>query len=145
MKELTGNIWTFHKEGNWITIPTNGIVRRDGACVMGRGLAQQVKNKFPALPYLIGIHINKYGNVIGLFEDYRIITLPVKHHWNEPADLDLIEESIRTLHNITQSDRKDIYLVRPGCGNGQLSWDKVKPILEYYLKEDKYIVVEIKR
>ncbi len=34
-----------------------------------------------------------------------------------------------------------VYLVRPGCGNGQLKWEDVKPLIAPIL-DDRFIVVE---
>ena len=39
MKEITGDLWTIKADAR--VIPTNGTVRRDGAAVMGRGVALQ--------------------------------------------------------------------------------------------------------
>lgn len=44
MKECQGNIWTYGAD--IIVITTNGTVRKDGACVMGRGVAQQALKRF---------------------------------------------------------------------------------------------------
>jgi len=142
MKEITGDIWDYHDKGNWIVITTNGTVRKDGACVMGRGVALEAKNRFPKLPYLIGDKIKRDGLWTWAFPDYRIISLPVKYNWYEKATLELIEDKIVRLVGIVDFSKvKPIYLVRPGCGNGGLDWRDVKPILEKYL-DDRFIVVE---
>lgn len=137
MKEIIGNLWDFHRQGHWVVITTNGVVRRDGACVMGRGVARQAARKFPHLPYELGAKIKAHGNRVHVFSAYRLITFPVKHRWWEKADISLIAISSQQLQRLPF---RKVYLVRPGCGNGQLDWDEVKPLLEQHL-DDRFIVV----
>jgi len=51
MQEITGDIWEQHKLGRWIVITTNGAIKNDGSCVMGRGVAKQAADKYPELPF----------------------------------------------------------------------------------------------
>ena len=139
MLEIKGNLWDWHDKGYWIAITTNGVIRMDGACVMGRGIARQAKNKFPQLPYDLGNSIQAGGNQVHQFSKYQIYTLPVKHHWRERADLDLIVRSCHQLNSIAEKT----YMVRPGCGNGGMLWDVVKPAIENIL-DDRFIIVEIR-
>jgi hypothetical protein len=37
MKEVIGNLWFYYDKGATAVITTNGYVKRDGRCVMGRG------------------------------------------------------------------------------------------------------------
>jgi len=141
MREVTGDIWDYHNQGHWIVITTNGTVRKDGACVMGRGVALQAKGRFPQMPYRLGDCIKKFGNHLTLQPYCCIFTFPVKHNWWEKADLSLIERSCKELFDACSPFKPPFYLVRPGCGNGQLGWENVKPILEKYL-DDRFIVVE---
>ena len=138
MKEIVGNIWDYHAKGHWIVITTNGSIRKDGACVMGRGVALQAACKYPKLPYELGQKL-QHGNYVYLFPEYGIITFPVKHRWYERASTHLIGESARQLVNLT--DDQMVFMVRPGCDNGGLDWKAVKPILEKYLG-DRFVVVE---
>lgn len=143
MIEVTGDIWDYHEQGYWIVITTNGTVRKDGACVMGRGVALQAAKRFPDLPYKLGNFLNEFTNTVKLFAEYRIITFPVKHNWWESAEIHLIEESCRRLRDYAGyffPGEQGIYMVRPGCGSGGLDWKDVKPILEKYL-DDRFIVV----
>ena len=140
MKEITGNIWDYYDKGNWIVLTTNGTVRKDGACVMGRGVALQAKQRFPNLPFMLGSFISITGNKSYWFRSYRIITFPVKHNWWEKAILGLIENSCNLLVKDFPANFP-IYMVRPGCGNGGLEWKDVKPVLEKYL-DDRFIVVQ---
>lgn len=152
MKEVIGDIWDYHKQGHWIVITTNGTVKTDGSCVMGRGVALQAKQRFPNLPLELGSRIRgcampygewSVGNNLKGFYNYKIITFPVKHNWWEKADLVLIEESCRQLQASCHGNQDIKYMVRPGCGAGELDWRDIKPILEKYL-DDRFIVVERK-
>jgi hypothetical protein len=78
MQEVLNDIWKLHKLGFWIVIPTNGFIRNDGTCVMGRGLALQASIKFPNMPKELGNMLQQYGNLIFAFPEYRLFTFPVK-------------------------------------------------------------------
>lgn len=144
MIEIFGNIWDFHAQGQWIIITTNGTVKSNGECVMGRGVAKQAKEKYPQLPFIIGGTIQQNGNHVRAFPAHKIIIFPVKHNWYEKADINLIEQSAKELKGMTFLLPSNIcfYLVRPGCGNGQLNWIDIKPVLEKYL-DDRFVAVEI--
>lgn len=143
MKETVGNIWDYHDKGEWIVITTNGSIRKDGACVMGRGIALQAKQRYPKLPFGLGklLADEDYGNYNYAFSQYRIITFPVKLKWYQKASLPLIHNStVGLLRKIMELRLENVYMVRPGCGNGGLDWTDVKPILEEYL-DDRFIIV----
>jgi len=142
MKEIKGNLWDYYDKGEWIVITTNGSIKKNGACVMGRGVAKDARDRFPNLDKVLGKAIDRFGNIVFVLNSMigaKIITFPVKHHWQEKADLKLIERSCRQLEFVVR-EKSVVYLVRPGCGNGQLKWSKVKPVLEKYLDE-RFIVV----
>ena len=71
-----------------------------------------------------------------------IITFPVKHNWWEKADIDLIVKSCMQLNKcINENGFDKVYLPRPGCGNGQLSWETdVKPVISEVLLKKVIIV-----
>lgn len=145
MKEITGNLWDYVNDG-YIVITTNGALNSRGECVMGRGTALQAKNRYPGLARRIGQMIEKYGNHVHLFQmdtdqGEMLITFPVKHHWSERANHELIARSadeLRVLANKTHATK--IFLPRPGCGNGCLKWDNVKPLLKCL--DDRFTIVE---
>ncbi len=144
MKEVFGNLWEFD---GIIAITTNGFVKRDGTCVMGRGCARQAAVRFPELPGKLASRISAEGNHVFNFPEYRLITFPVKHNWWEAADLDLIERSARELLKIIEVKKikEAIYLPRPGCGNGRLKWEEVKKFLSPILKPDQFHIVTYSR
>jgi hypothetical protein len=164
--ERKGNIWIYYGTDSLLVVPTNGTVKSNGECVMGRGLALQAKTKFPALPSLLGDHIKAHGNTLEYFPLYSIVTFPVKWDWHKDADKLLIYRSLKELVKLVkdidleleqedksqtsgstwpQSDLKKnfkIYLTRVGCGNGNLDWKDIKPLLEEILTKDRFIVVD---
>ena len=143
MKTIKGDIWSFWNDGYYIVIPTNGSIKNNGECVMGKGLALQAKEKFPELPLELGKRIYEYGNEVFIFSKYRLITFSVKAVWYEKARLELIEKSSNQLREIFRYNLSGlptpVYLPKVGCGNGRLDWTEVKPILEKYL-DDRFIV-----
>lgn len=141
MREAYGDLWAFHDRGFWIGVTTNGDVRKDGAAVMGRGVALQAKQKFPGIEYEVGARIRKLGNHVQPLVKYRIMTFPVKHHWFSLADLGLINRSCGELMSrIHNRNIRRIYLPRPGCGNGKLDWHDVRDAI-FDLLDDRVIVI----
>ena len=140
MLEAVGDLWEAHALGHWVAITTNGITRRDGHAVMGRGVAKQAAERFPAFPEAFGSRLRDHGNHVHLFSRERIITFPVKYHWRDPADLKLIRQSAQELQERFPFWKVPCYLVRPGCGNGRLSWDQVRPVIAPIL-DNRFIVV----
>ncbi len=49
-----GNMWTAYEPADLFLITTNSTIRRDGALVMGRGIARQAKERFPDLDVTLG-------------------------------------------------------------------------------------------
>lgn len=134
MNILMGDIWE-HRLFGYIVVPTNGVVTRSGEAVMGRGLALQTKQRYPEFPRVLARHLLNNGNVIGIFHEYSIITFPVKHHWQDKADLILIRESAQALGAFMREQTDNpaclsVYAPKVGCGNGQRNWHEVSPILE---------------
>lgn len=145
MKEIKGDIWDIAKKnGGLIIIPTNGFIKTNGECVMGRGLAYQAKTKYTGLAKKLGDATKKYGNTPHIFVEEKLIAFPVKHNWWEKADLALIEASaIRLREMIKGYPFTDIPILMPhvGCGNGKLKWEEVKPIIEKHLGDMHNIII----
>lgn len=131
MKEVVGDLWSYEgRKGFYILITTNGFVKNNGEGVMGAGVAKQAAERFPELPRLLGESLRRRGNVVSRLTE-QILSFPVKHEWFRDADLKLIRRSVAELSRRAGEypDRK--YVVpRPGCGNGNLTWTKVRPLME---------------
>lgn len=82
------------------------------------------------------------GFYYGLILINSVILFPVKYNWREAATLELIEKSLKKLHNLTFLKKMQVYLPRIGCGFGELDWEtKVKPLVEKY-QLDSWTVVD---
>jgi len=151
MKELAGEAWEtwehYNSYEDWlICITTNGTVKKNGDAVMGAGIANEAKKKYPAFPSLLGSKLKNYGNDVHYLGD-NIITFPVKHNWYETADIDLIIKSCKqlmnALDNLTVKRGYDVYAIlpRPGCGNGKLDWEtQVKPVISKILDDRIWVI-----
>ena len=144
MKEAFGDLWKFD---GIIAITTNGFVKRDRTCVMGRGCARASGRKIPGTPRKLASRISAEGNRVFYFPEHGLITFPVKHNWWEAADLGLIQRSASELLKIIEVKKikEAVYLPRPGCGNGRLNWEDVKKILSPILKSDQFHIVTYSR
>ena len=140
MKHVTGDLWANHSRDNWVVITTNGFVKNNGCAVMGRGVALDCMSNFPDMPVLLGEHLRKNGNHVGTFEKFNLFTLPVKHVWWDKADLDLIirslDELVVAMNNVKAAN---VYLPKPGCGNGGLDWSDVEPLMD--VLDDRFTLV----
>jgi O-acetyl-ADP-ribose deacetylase (regulator of RNase III) len=141
MVERLVDLWTM--EADAICITTNGFVKANGECVMGRGCALEAKRKFPHVSKLLGTKIKENGNhtqILMAPKDVVYVAFPVKHNWWEPADYRLIQRSAEELVKLADEHGwKQVALPRPGCGNGGLRWDEVKPFLTCL--DDRFIIV----
>lgn len=149
--EIKGDL--FRQMADAICITTNGFTRTDGRAVMGRGCARQAVAKWPRIEQVLGQRLLDGGNQVWaltiqegeriFFKNppvgarglpYHVVSFPVKHHWKEQADLDLIKRSAHQLMDmIKEKGWTKVILPRPGCGNGRLTWDMVKPVLSEIL------------
>jgi len=137
MKNIAGNLWDYANDPKYILcITTNGFVKKNGEAVMGRGCALEAAQRYPDFPRALGAVITIDGNKPSWFYfgpdlgGREIITFPVKHNWWEKADLELIKNSTEWLNKEATTYKHNIFVLpKPGCGNGQLSWSEVEPIV----------------
>ena len=141
MIEIKGNLWDFHIRRPFVVcVTTNGTVKNNGRLVMGRGCAAEAVLHVPGVDLFLGTKISVGGNKPYWVNDY-LLSFPVKHHWSEPASIDLIERSANFLRAISNDLPGTIFVLpRPGCGYGRLTWDVVKPILAPILLETILVI-----
>lgn len=129
MREVVGDLWTWHGLGAVVAVTTGGAVDRHGCAQMPRGCARQARERFPSLAWTLGGLLRQHGNHV--FDlGHRVVSFPVENSPFEVPDLQLIRQSCREL--VALADYKgwaEIIVPRPGCGGGGLSWTDVRPIL----------------
>lgn len=147
---LVGDVFELAPSGSVICITTNGIVKKDGVAVMGRGIAQAARDKFSGVDVLLGNYLQKYGNrAFNLGSNYKykgktftLASFPTKHNWREPSDLKLINSSCQQIQQMANKFNWDkVYLPIPGGTNGGLTWSQVKPIVSQL--DQRFIIVSL--
>lgn len=135
MKEAVGDLWEMPADLRVIT--TNPAINARNQAVMGRGCALEAKRRIPGLEYRFAGLLREHGNRVMRLARYRgadLASFPVKHHWKEEADPELIRSSARQLAALADKfGYNNVVLPRPGCGNGRLSWREVHPVLAQIL------------
>lgn len=143
MTEDLLDLWEVPCEARCIT--TNGSIKANGRAVMGRGCAKQATERYPFLQKSLGELLQRIGNHVQILrlgaEEPILVVFPVKHAWDERADLDLIKRSAEELVALTDDmGWGKVVLPRPGCGNGQRKWPEVRVVIQGIL-DDRFLVV----
>jgi hypothetical protein len=143
VKEITGNLWDYcgKIESVAIAITTNGFVKNNGECVMGRGCAKEATLKYPGISKVLGDMIKESGNHVHRIRD-GVYSFPVKHNWWEEADVELIKRSCTEISNLAKES--SIIIPRMGCGNGKLKWNDVREAVKNLL-DDRFSIITFER
>lgn len=136
---VKGNMWDVFGNTDLFLITTNPIQRQDGAVVMGRGIAKQMKDRFPEFPYDFGQYLQNLKSyvsalpprvgVVGRYDDQLVGYFMVKDHWRDVALPNVIAESTKHLQDIAANYQR-VDLNFPGIGNGRLKREDVIPLLD---------------
>lgn len=104
--------------------------------VMGKGLALTFKNVFPDyFSYyreLCSDGCLRPGrvNVFVSNDKPLIVSFPTKNHWKDNSILEWIDKGLMSLADAIHSlGIKSIAIPMLGCGNGNLNWDEVRPLI----------------
>jgi hypothetical protein len=144
MKLVKGNLWDSKDEV--ILVSGNSYIRKDGALVMGRGAALELKEKFPGIDIELGKEIRlvcrsqgDYGFVLVDFPKDSKTTygvFQVKNHYKDDANIQLISCSCDVLMDWIRFSWEQggqlIYSISmnfPGIGYGGLKREWVLPII----------------
>jgi len=130
MKHKQGNMWSIWHETDHFIFTGNAYIKSDHALVMGKGIAKEVRDKFPGIDLKIGSrikHMSEYNVILGS----KVGILQVKYHFKDIAHLDLIQRSIIKLASMASEKPQERFDMNyPGIGNGQLNKQLVEPLLE---------------
>ena len=134
MQIKRGNLW--NSNADIILVTTNSFIRGDGALVMGRGAALEMKSKYPLLPFDFGKiikekcgHLKEYNIIFESNIPIKFGIFQVKYHFKDSANIELIKRSILKLQIIANNDNKQFAMNYPGIGFGQLSEKDVLPLI----------------
>jgi hypothetical protein len=133
-----GDMWETYEDADLFLITTNSTLRKDGALVMGQGIAWQAKERFPGLDLALGTQIQttcgslgEYGlHISPRWPAAKLGAFQVKRHYSQPASLELIQRSTATLC-VWCAEHPDagVHLNFPGVGYGRLRREEVLPII----------------
>jgi len=111
--------------------------------VMGKGIAAEFKKRFPEMvkEYVLRCENNevKPGEPYlykGTMFDPQIINFPTKSHWRAASKIEDVEKGLRILsENCKKWGIESIAIPPLGCGNGQLLWESVGPLIYKYVSQ----------
>ena len=129
------------KKGDLLKEPVQALVNPVNCVgVMGKGLALQFKEAYPENFYEYKKACNEKivqpGKMFtvatnNLVNPQYIINFPTKRHWKDNSRLDDIKLGLIALTiKIKQLNIISIAIPPLGCGNGGLSWNVVKSLIE---------------
>jgi hypothetical protein len=106
---------------------------------MGKGLASDMKRRYPEmfreyakLCAARKLHVGQLWLWKG--PNQWLLNFPTKRHWRNPSKLSYIEAGLKKF--VDEYERRGIWEIafpRLGCGNGNLDWEDVRPLMERYL------------
>ena len=116
--------------------------------VMGKGLALEMKRRYPNMFSLYKEHCNNKLLTIGKLwlyksDDKWILNFPTKLHWRNPSKIEYLEKGLKKFVE-TYKDKKITSCAFPmlGCNNGGLDKNQVLPLMTRYLEKCS-ILIEI--
>ncbi|MCC5934895.1 MAG: macro domain-containing protein [Balneolales bacterium] len=129
---LTGNILESPAEALVNTVNTVGV--------MGKGIALQFRNQFPANYKIYKAACANKSLQIGqlliteeesLLQGKKIIiNFPTKTNWKLPSEYSYISKGLEALKSeIRNRNLKSVAIPPLGAGNGGLDWNRVKPMI----------------
>lgn len=141
-------------EGNLFDSPAQVIVNTVNTVgVMGKGIALEFKKRYPDMFTAYRTACEKHQLTIGKLmlwrsPDHWVLMFPTKENWRSPSKLEYIEQGLfKFVTTYAEKNVTSIAFPKLGCGNGELNWDDVRPLMEKYLKPlpiDVYIYLGLK-
>lgn len=129
-------------EGNILKSPAQVLVNTVNTVgVMGKGIALEFKKCYPdmfqAYRDICDKRKLKIGSLMLCYEpDHWILLFPTKEHWRNPSRLEYIEAGLaKFCRTYAEKGITSVAFPRLGCGNGELDWSEVRPIMEKYLQD----------
>lgn len=109
--------------------------------VMGKGLAQAFKQREPDMFKAYKRICDQRSLEPGKLWLWRgrgswVLNFPTKVHWRNPSRIEWIEQGLaKFVSAFADQGITEISFPQLGCGNGNLDWADVRPLMEHYLSE----------
>lgn len=128
-------------EGDIFSSPAQVLVNAVNTVgVMGKGIALAFKNRYPRMFELYKDACEKKKFQMGKLMlcreiDHTILLFPTKENWRNPSKIEYIKKGLdKFVKTYAEKNITSIAFPKLGCGNGDLAWDEVRPIMEEFLK-----------
>ncbi|WP_297112821.1 macro domain-containing protein [uncultured Devosia sp.] len=109
--------------------------------VMGKGIAKEFKERYPTMfreyKKLCDENQLRVGNLHLWRTDNRwVLNFPTKTTWRQPSRLEYITSGLeKFVASYARLGITSISFPPLGCGNGNLNWADVRPVMERYLSK----------
>ena len=129
-------------EGDIFKRPAQVIVNTVNTVgVMGKGIALEFKKRYPdmfqAYRDICDRRKLKTGSLMLYYEpDHWVLLFPTKENWRNPSRMEYIEAGLaKFCRTYAEKGITSVAFPKLGCGNGELNWSEVQPVMEKYLKD----------
>ncbi len=109
--------------------------------VMGKGIAKTFKERYPEMFREYRLRCQAGELQIGKLMLWRgpdkwVLNFPTKTTWRQPSRLEYVEQGLKRFAEVYDKlGITSISFPPLGCGNGNLEWEVVKPLMELHLKK----------
>jgi O-acetyl-ADP-ribose deacetylase (regulator of RNase III) len=128
-------------KGNLFDSPAKVLVNTVNTVgVMGKGIAKTFKEIYPEMfqryQQLCEAKLFDIGNLWLYRTEHKwVLNFPTKKHWRNPSRLEFIEAGLEKFANTySRENITSIAFPQLGCGNGELDWTDVEPLMVKYLR-----------
>lgn len=108
--------------------------------VMGKGIAKTFRDVYPDMfkryQTLCEARAFHIGNLwLYKSEQKWVLNFPTKKEWRQPSKLEYIQAGLeKFVATYSRENVTSIAFPQLGCGNGELKWDDVEPLMVRYLR-----------
>jgi hypothetical protein len=107
--------------------------------IMGKGIAKTFRERYPLMFAEYKKLCDAQKLTVGSLQlwkgnDHWVLNFPTKTTWRLPSELSYIEMGLQTfVNNYEKTGIVSASFPPLGCGNGNLEWSDVRPVMERYL------------
>ncbi len=107
--------------------------------VMGKGIAKEFKGRYPVMYREYRSLCDNHQLQIGQLHLWRgdkrwVLNFPTKSTWRQPSKIEYIKAGLaKFVDSYERLGINSISFPPLGCGNGNLDWADVRPVMESYL------------